>query len=193
MPLLAGLGNPGDRYARTRHNVGFLALDGFQLTQAPSAPWKKDGKCLVSRCGLAGKTLEGTALHLAKPQSFMNLSGEALLPLLTFFKIPPAELVVVTDDVTLPLGSVRIRPKGGHGGHNGLRNIIAQIGENFPRIRIGVGPVPPGWDMAEFLLSPIQANDLSALMTPMEKISEMVMTGLIQGWDLAATRFNRVA
>jgi PTH1 family peptidyl-tRNA hydrolase len=123
----------------------------------------------------------------------MNLSGEALLPLLTFFKIPPAELVVVTDDVTLPLGSVRIRPKGGHGGHNGLRNIIAQIGENFPRIRIGVGPVPPGWDMAEFLLSPIQANDLSALMTPMEKISEMVMTGLIQGWDLAATRFNRVA
>lgn len=188
MPLLAGLGNPGDRYARTRHNVGFLAADAFQESQAPLEPWKKDGKCLVSRCGLSG-----SVLHLAKPQTFMNLSGEALLPLLTFYKIPAAEMVVITDDITLPLGSVRIRPKGGHGGHNGLRNIIARVGEEFPRIRIGVGPVPPGWDMADFVLAQMRPEETDTLTALARNIPEMVMTGLTRGWDLAATRFNRTA
>src|SRR5690606_34740040 len=110
--------------------------------------WRVWGKSLVCKGSLAG-----APLLFAKPQTYMNLSGEAVQALMTFYKIAPADVAVATDDVTLPLGSLRLRASGGHGGHNGLRDIIARVGEEFPRIRIGVGLCPPGRDLAAFVLA----------------------------------------
>jgi PTH1 family peptidyl-tRNA hydrolase len=121
----------------------------------------------------------------------MNLSGEAVQALMAFYKIPPSEVVVITDDVTLPLGSLRVRVNGGHGGHNGLRNIIDHVGEGFPRARVGVGPCPPGRDMSAFVLGRISAAEQAALDPVFADFSALLETGFAKGWDLAATRFNR--
>ena len=146
MPLLVGLGNPGPKYDATRHNIGFALADSVAVA-AGADGWKTWGKALVCKVPQGSGSL--SSLLLAKPQTFMNLSGEAVQALMAFYKIPPAEVVVVTDDITLPIGSLRVRTSGGHGGHNGLRDIIEKIGEGFPRIRIGLGLCPPGRDLEE--------------------------------------------
>lgn len=182
MPLLVGLGNPGSKYDETRHNIGFALLDGMDK----NLDWKVWGKSLLCKV-----TLGPVVLHVAKPQTFMNLSGEAVQALLTFYKIHPSEMVVVADDVTLPAGSIRIRPHGGHGGHNGLRDIIEKIGENFPRIRIGVGLCPPNRDLAGFVLSKMVTSEREVLKPIFTEFQNLVETGFTKGWDFAATRFNR--
>ncbi len=187
MPLLAGLGNPGPKYDSTRHNVGFALADAAARALGADA-WREKGKALVCRATLGNETL-----WIAKPQTYMNLSGEAVQALMTFHKIPPSEVAVVTDDVTLPLGSVRIRPSGGHGGHNGLRDIIARIGEGFPRIRVGVGLCPPGRDLSGFVLSRLNGDEQAALAPLLSDFPDLLRTGFRQGWDLAATRYNRRA
>ncbi len=121
----------------------------------------------------------------------MNLSGEAVQGLLTFYKIHPSEMAVIADDVTLPIGSVRIRSEGGHGGHNGLRDIIARIGEGFPRIRIGVGPCPPNRDLSSFVLGKIDASEQDLLTPVFKDFPGLVETGFTKGWDFAASKFNR--
>src|SRR5690606_4075906 len=151
MALLVGLGNPGPKYDATRHNIGFALADAMARA-AGADDWKAKGKSLLCKAPFAG-----SSLLFAKPQTFMNLSGEAVQALMAFYKIPPADMVVVTDDVTLPLGSIRVRANGGHGGHNGLRNIIEHVGEGFPRIRIGVRLCPPGRDLAAFVLARMTA------------------------------------
>jgi len=121
----------------------------------------------------------------------MNLSGEAVQGLMTFYKIQPADMVVVTDDVTLPIGSLRIRVNGGHGGHNGLRDIIERIGEGFPRIRIGVGLCPPNWDLSGFVLAKMGKVERESLKPIFDEFPLLVETGFTKGWDFAASRFNR--
>ena len=182
MPLLVGLGNPGSKYDDTRHNVGFALVDSL----VKNADWKVWGKSLLCKISLGDM-----ALQIAKPQTFMNLSGEAVQDLLAFYKIPPAEMVVVADDVTLPVGSLRIRPHGGHGGHNGLRDIIEKIGEQFPRIRIGVGLCPPDRDLSGFVLGKMGALEKESIKSILAEFEKLVETGFIKGWDFAATRFNR--
>lgn len=147
--IVVGLGNPGDKYFYTRHNTGFLALDHISDT----ASAKIDRAKFKAICGEA--TVGGKRVLLMKPQTFMNLSGEAVAEAANFYKIPTENVIVIFDDISLPVGKLRIRRNGSAGGHNGIKSIIACLGgDNFPRIKIGVGEKPhPDFDLADWVLS----------------------------------------
>ena len=135
MKIVAGLGNPGSQYADTPHSVGFETVD--KIAASVGATWeeKRAFRCLMARCVVAGRPV-----ILVKPQTFMNLSGESLAPVVKYHNATPADLVVVQDDIDLPVGRIRIRKGGSHGGHNGIRNIIERLGSgDFLRVKIGVG------------------------------------------------------
>lgn len=154
--LIVGLGNPGDKYANTRHNAGFMFLDHVA------------GKCganinrmkFKSLC--ADTVLGGKRVLLMKPQTLMNASGEAVIEAANFYKIPPEKVIVISDDTTLEVARLRVRRKGSHGGHNGLKNIILHLGTDaFPRIKIGVGIKPhPDYDMIDWVLGVMSAEDI---------------------------------
>ena len=154
--LIVGLGNPGDKYTTTRHNAGFMFLDYVA------------GRCGVSINrskfrSLCGDTaIEGKRVLLMKPQTFMNNSGEAVIEAANFYKIPPEKVIVISDDATLDVARLRVRRKGSHGGHNGLKNIILHLGtDNFPRIKIGVGQKPhPDFDIIDWVLGNLSAEDI---------------------------------
>ena len=185
MHILLGLGNPGPKYDRTRHNIGFDFAD--RLAEAMGAgSWKSESKSVTCRGTLAGKPL-----LLAKPLTFMNLSGEAAQALLAFYKISPRNLIVVVDDIYLDLGAVRIRTKGSHGGHNGLRDMMEHCGDEFVRIRIGVGPFPPEQDRADFVLRKYGQEEAKVLDSVLAQAKNIVETGLSQGWERAGSDFNR--
>lgn len=188
MFVLMGLGNPGSRYERTRHNAGFDLLDFLGDSLAGGEPWKSEHRALTRKVSLAGETV-----LLAKPQTFMNLSGESARPLLSFYKCPLSRFAVVADDVALPLGAFRIRGSGSHGGHNGLRNLILHLGDGFTRIRIGVGLCPPGWDLADFVLKRYGPDEETALAALRPHFKEAVGLLLSAGWEKAAGKFNRGA
>ena len=137
MKLFVGLGNPGAEYAKTKHNVGFMLAD--KLAEKLAADnWREKFNALV-----AETFLDGEKILIVKPQTFMNLSGEAVAPIMNFYKICAEDLIVAHDDMDLPLGMIRLRPKGSGGGHHGIESIIRHLGEeNFPRVRIGVGRPP---------------------------------------------------
>lgn len=188
MYVVLGLGNPGSKYDRTPHNIGFaLAERLVDATAGASASWKSEHKSLACRITLAGETV-----LVAKPQTFMNLSGEAAQSLMAFYKVEPQRLVVIVDDVYLDLGSLRIRTQGGHGGHNGLRNLIELIGDAFTRIRIGVGPSPVP-DKAAFVLRKYGPEEEKALAPIFSDFPKLVETGITKGWERAGSDFNRVA
>ncbi|MBQ7499778.1 MAG: aminoacyl-tRNA hydrolase [Clostridia bacterium] len=148
--LVCGLGNPGEKYVYTRHNAGFLFLDYLCQMQKTRLS-KVRFKSVCGECSMSGKKL-----ILMKPQTFMNNSGEAVREAMDFYKLGPADLVVISDDLSLPIGRIRIRRKGSHGGQNGLKSIINHIGsEEFARIKIGVGQPPEGYDYADWVLSDI--------------------------------------
>lgn len=155
MYLLVGLGNPGKQYEHTRHNVGFDVMDAIADKYNISMSEKKH-KALYGK-GMIG----GQKVVLAKPQTFMNLSGESVAELLRYYKLDPeTQMIVIFDDISLAPGSIRIRKKGSAGGHNGVKNIIAMIGnQNFLRIKVGVGEKPKGWDLADHVLGHFEAED----------------------------------
>ncbi len=155
MLLIAGLGNPGKQYEHTRHNVGFDVMDAIADKYNISISEKKH-KAL---CGKG--VIEGCKVVLAKPQTFMNLSGESIAELLCYYKLDPAEeLIVIYDDISLDPGNIRIRKKGSAGGHNGVKNIIAQTGtQEFMRIKVGVGEKPKGWDLVDYVLGHFEKED----------------------------------
>lgn len=156
--IIAGLGNPGKDYERTRHNTGFMAMDRV----AAECGAKIDKLKFKSYTALA--TLGGHRVFLMKPCTFMNLSGEAVTSAMEFYKIPIQNVIVVFDDTTLPVGKMRIRRKGSDGGHNGIKNIIYLSGSNeFPRVKIGIGQRPEGWDLADWVLGRYSDEDLKAL------------------------------
>ena len=157
--IVVGLGNPGDKYFHTRHNAGFLALD-YISQKANTKIDRSKFKALVGEASIGGKRV-----LLMKPQTFMNLSGEAVAEAANFYKIAPENIIVVFDDISLDVGRVRVRRDGSAGGHNGIKSIIACIGsEKFPRIKIGVGQQPhPDFDLADWVLSEFSKEDKEKL------------------------------
>ncbi len=186
--LVVGLGNPGDGYAATRHNVGFQVA--ARLAKRARAEFA--AKAADSR--IAEGTLGGTKVAIARPQTFMNDSGRAVGRLLERYRLSPAELIVVCDDVDLPLGRVRIRARGGPGTHNGLRSVVAEIGEGFARVRCGVAPADVsaeiGGDLADYVLRPFDADEREAAEAMVARAADAVEVAVRDGLDAAMARFN---
>lgn len=184
--LVVFLGNPGTKYAGTRHNAGFMAADAMEK-RAGVRINKLRFKALTAQC-----IINGESVLLMKPQTYMNLSGEAVAQAARFYKIPSARIIVVSDEMALPVGKLRIRTKGSAGGHNGLKNIIAHLGtDQFPRIKVGVGGKPhPDSDMADWVLSKFTGPDRQAMEAAIARAADAVTCLLSQGVDQAMARYN---
>lgn len=184
MHIIAGLGNPGSHYQWTRHNAGFLFLDRL-------AHLENLGITRKSFSGLAGEWSRAGCRHiLLKPQTFMNLSGRSLMQALQFYKLPLSRAIVVHDDLDLPFGTVRLKQGGGHGGHNGLRSIMEQLGRgDFIRLRIGIGR-PPHGDTVNYVLGSIPPEQMEALPRVLDGGLEMLEMLLDQGLPKAMSLFN---
>lgn len=184
--LVVFLGNPGPRYECTRHNAGFMAGDALAKKLGVNIS-RLRFKALTAEC-----EINGERILLMKPQTFMNLSGEAVGEAARFYKIPPEHVLVVSDEVSLPLGKLRVRQKGSAGGHNGLKSIIAALGsDGFPRVRIGVGAPPhPEYDMADWVLSVFRNQDLEDMQSAAQRAAEAVITYISDGPERAMNRFN---
>ena len=184
--LIVFLGNPGPRYEMTRHNAGFMAADAMAREKNLSIN-KSRFKALTATCNIGGESV-----LLMKPQTFMNLSGDAVSQAVKFYKIPPEHVIVVSDEISLPIGKLRIRTKGSAGGHNGLKDIIAKLGTDaFPRIRIGVGAPPhPDYDMADWVLSSFKNQDAEDMLAAAARAAEAAQCYISQGADRAMNRFN---
>ncbi|MDR0380430.1 MAG: aminoacyl-tRNA hydrolase [Oscillospiraceae bacterium] len=184
--VVAGLGNPGARYERTRHNVGFWAMDA--LSKAWDIPIKKTGFQACYGLGAAGET----RVLLVKPQTFMNRSGESLRGCLAYYKLTPARLLVVCDDVSLPLGRIRVRGQGSDGGHNGLKSVLFHCrADTFPRVKIGVGAPPRAdFDLADWVLGGFAAADLPVVEASVTRACAAVEEILRNGVESAMNRYN---
>lgn len=170
--LLIGLGNPGSQYEKTRHNVGWLAIDCLHATEKGSE-WSEKPKFLSA---LSETTIDGHSVLLVKPLTYMNRSGEAIRKLVDFYKLNPAtQILVCCDDIDLPLGTHRLRMSGGPGTHNGLKSIVECIGENFPRLRIGLGSQPEGQDLASWVLSSINAEEKKVLQPALKTMKSAML------------------
>lgn len=181
--LIAGLGNPGKEYEKTRHNVGFIALDVL----ADKMNVKMGKLKFKSICGEG--IIGGKKCLLMKPQTFMNLSGESIRDAAEFYKIPPENIIVIYDDVALEPGKVRIRPSGSAGGHNGMKSIIYLLNsDNFPRVRFGVGA--PSHDMVNHVLGHFSEEDGVSVTKAVKKIDEITETIIKCGISEAMNRYN---
>lgn len=185
--LLVGLGNPGDKYTFTRHNTGFMALDFI----AQKCGVKVNRVRFKSLCGEAH--IGGCRVLLLKPQTFMNLSGEAVREAADFYKIPPENIIVLFDDVNFDVGAMRIRRSGSDGGHNGIKSIIYQLSSDaFPRVKIGVGKKPsPEYNLADFVLGSYSEDDKKVLFSEFEKVYDCVGLMLSGQIDKAMNLYNR--
>jgi len=188
MHLVVGLGNPGDRYRGTRHNVGFEVVDALAEravagTLRPDPGWW----ALEAR-------IDACPVVLLKPLTFMNRSGIAVRAAVESWGVPPERVVVVVDDVALPTGRLRVRSRGSHGGHNGLRSIEEALGSrDFPRVRIGVGSDPEGPDLADYVLSPFPSRDILIVRRAVGRAAEAVVAVLREGVEAAMNRYNAEA
>lgn len=184
--IIVGLGNPGDKYSHTRHNAGFMAMDA--LCEMHSA--KVDKLKFKSLTGDA--VISGKHVLLIKPQTFMNNSGEAVKEAASFYKIPPENIIVMFDDISLEPGKIRIRRKGSDGGHNGIKSIIAHLAsQDFPRIKIGVGKKPhPEYDLADWVLGEIPTSDRDVFFEAIKNATRALEMMLEGNFDNAMSRFN---
>jgi len=183
--LIVGLGNPGERYRRTRHNVGFMVVDAL-AAEAGGHRWYEEADALVAEVELGS----GDAL-LVKPQTFMNRSGLAVAQLAEAQGAASSEVMVIVDDVAIELGTLRLRERGGHGGHNGLRSIIECLGtEDFPRLRIGVRRGEVTGDLAEYVLAPFPEEDVLVVQEVVGSAVEAVDWAMREGTASAMSRYN---
>ena len=184
--LVVGLGNPGGQYENTRHNAGFLTADELA----------RRGRFAIQRLKFKALTaaveISGQGVLMMKPTTFMNLSGEAVGEAARFYKIPPDHVLVISDDVSLPLGKLRIRTGGSAGGHNGLKSIIQHLGaDQFPRVKVGVGEKPhPDYDMADWVLGKFQGEDKKVMDEAVKRAADAVECYLKDGPQKAMNRFN---
>ena len=185
MKLVVGLGNPGSNYEGTRHNVGYAVVD--YLAAAPGVgSWRSRFESLVA------EGTEGTEqLLLMKPATFMNLSGRAVRAAVDFYKLGPADLLIVCDDIALPLGKLRVRAKGSHGGQNGLRNIQEQLGtQEYARLRVGIDPPGEHWDAADYVLSRFKPAERAIAADAIAQAAQAVLLWLRGGIDGCMNRVN---
>lgn len=186
MYIIAGLGNPGSKYEKTRHNVGFQVIDRLASKYHIEMNMKKH----KAICGTG--VIEGMKVLLVKPQTYMNLSGESIREVTDFYKIDPEEeFLVIYDDVSLHPGQLRIRKKGSAGGHNGIKNIIQHLGTQvFPRIKVGVGEKPEGYDLADYVLGHFPKEDEKEMLDAYERAVQAAVEILTDGPDRAMNDFN---
>jgi PTH1 family peptidyl-tRNA hydrolase len=184
--LIVGLGNPGHEYHLTPHNLGFMAVDrlaeacGVELTH-------REAQALT-----APAELDNVEIRLVKPQTYMNLSGMAVKRLLEKYQVPVGDLIVLVDDIGLPLGHLRVRPRGSAGGHNGLKSLIGALqSDEFARVRMGVKPEGPAEDLVDYLLGRFRKADLETVADMLERSFEAVRVILREGVERAMNRFNR--
>ena len=184
--IVAFLGNPGIKYNGTRHNAGFMAADAMEKKLGVSIN-KMRFKALTQTVDIIGKKV-----LLMKPQTYMNLSGDAIVQAANFYKVPPERVIVVSDETALPIGKLRIRRGGSAGGHNGLKSVIARLGtDQFPRIRLGVGDKPhPDYDMADWVLSAFKGQDAADMELVAERAADAVESYITEGADRAMNKFN---
>ena len=187
MYVIVGLGNPDKKYEHTRHNIGFDVIDALADKYNISVTDKKH-KAL---CGSG--VIEGMKVLLVKPQTYMNLSGESVAELVNYYKLDPeSELIVVFDDISLEPGNIRIRKKGSAGGHNGIKNIIANLGtDHFMRVKVGVGEKPKNWDLADYVLSPFTKDERPLVNLAIEHAAKAIEQMLNGDVDAAMNEYNR--
>lgn len=178
MKLIIGLGNPGTKYINTRHNIGFEAIDAL------SESYNIDIKKSKFKAFFGEGKIRSNRVLLVKPQTYMNLSGESVAAFASWYKISPENILIIYDDVSLPIGQIRIRTKGSAGGHNGIKSIIQNLGrDDFERIKIGINEKPAGWDLANYVLSKFTEDErieLDKTIKDVTKATEMIITKGIQ-------------
>lgn len=186
MKLIVGLGNPTKEYENTRHNIGFMAIDA--LSEDYHIPVES-----LRHKALIGKgAIEGQRVILAKPVTYMNLSGEAVRAISDYYKIPPEDIIIIFDDTTLDVGRMRIRKKGSAGGHNGIKSIIAHLGTmEFPRIKIGIGAKREGQDLADYVLSRFPKEEKEALGQVLEDVKKAVALMVWNDIEEAMNQYNK--
>ena len=185
--LIAGLGNPGKDYHETRHNIGFMTVD--RIAERLDVPFTRtQSKALITD----GRYL-GNRIYLAKPQTFMNASGQSISALIKFYKIPLKNLLVAYDDVDLPFEVIRMKPSGGSAGHRGMKNIIQQLGtQNFPRLRLGVGRAYGSKQAADYVLKPFSKEESEFLSVYIDRAAEAALSFVTEGIQRTMTEFNRI-
>lgn len=186
MFIVAGLGNPGTRYDNTRHNVGFETID--LLSEKYGIKVSK----LKHKALLGDGFIEGEKAMLVKPQTFMNLSGESIRDIIEWYKVPIRNLIVIYDDIDLLPGKIRVRAKGSAGTHNGMRSVIYQLqSDDFPRVRIGIGKPPEGWDLADFVLGKFNSDERKIMDESIKNAAEAIAAIIKSGTETAMNKFNR--
>ncbi len=185
MFVIVGLGNPGKDYAGTRHNIGFEVI--YNIADKFSIRLDREKfKAIIGE----GK-IDGEKVMLVMPLTYMNLSGDSVKDILSFYKLTNEDIVIVYDDISLDVGKIRVRSKGSAGGHNGIKNIINKIGtENFKRVRVGVGEKPEKWDLADYVLSRFTKDEDKAIIEAIEKSTEAVEIIVKDGIDKAMNKYN---
>ena len=184
--LIVCLGNPGPRFEGTRHNAGFLAADAISKKYGVAIN-KLRFKALTGNCRICGETV-----MVMKPQTYMNLSGEAVIQAVRFYKIPADHVIVISDEMALPIGKIRVKSKGSSGGHNGLKSIIEKLGtEEFPRIRLGVGAPPhPDYDVKDWVLSVFKNQDAEDMADAAERAADAAACYINEGAERAMNKYN---
>lgn len=186
MHIIIGLGNPGIKYTATRHNVGFDAITRISDDYNIPIDYKKH-KAICGKGRIAGEKV-----ILAKPQTYMNLSGESVRELIDFYKLTPQDIIVIYDDISLDVGQLRIRERGSAGGHNGIKSIISHLGgQEFTRIKIGVGDKPKNYDLADYVLARFTDQENETIREALEKTSKACETIISEGISFAMNEFNK--
>lgn len=185
MKIIVGLGNPGNEYAKTRHNVGFMLIDAL-AEHLNITLWKDKFNAQIAEGRIGAEKI-----LLVKPQTYMNNSGEAVGPLMRWYKLEPEDIIVAHDDMDIPAGTIRIRKKGSSGGHNGIKSLISHIGsENFARVRLGIGRPLPGWSVVKHVLAPFPAEDKAEVDKAIEYLIPAVECIVSDGLDIAMNKYN---
>ena len=185
MKVIVGLGNPGVQYAETRHNIGFLFIDGWAEILGLQFRAKFQGLWTDT-------TVQGERIILLKPQTFMNLSGRSVRELIDFYKVDPSDVLVLHDDMDLPLGKLRLRNQGSAGGHNGIRSILAELGtEGFWRLKLGVGRPPKEWDPARYVLAPFESGELKTVEDLLERAEKVISLWIKGDAERAMNLYHR--